>query len=617
MLKQPPPGLFFLTLMQIFLVCAAFVAVYVTPLVTAPIASFHFEVGALVVWGLLLIALPRQNPIKPLGQWGGLLLALCLLPAVSIGVQVALGRSTVWQLVLIGLYYHLAMALIALAGWGFVAPEQAPSKRMVAWGLLTALLVAAVLNALAAWFQFLFPGLRVWFVVPLSDVGRAFGNLRQPNQFALFEVWGLLALLAAHAGLWSPSASKPREVSGAISPHSTNRFATLLSGPVGAVLAVLITVAITMSGSRTGAVLVWMMAICLGLLPGLPLRTRWLAVFLAVVHLLAWLLFQTLDRHNLLPFFSVARGLTTTVSLSDSRLALWSDVLVLIRDHPLLGVGYGMLNHALNHGNLFGLPATNNSHNLFLQLAAEHGLPVVVLWTTGLLALLARLLIGWRHLVARFLLVGVLAALFHSQLEYPLWYAHLLLPFVFSLGVLCRLVDAPTSPTSCESMPAVRPDPRTWVQGMSGRLITFLVFVALPLWATADYRKVSPIYEASEMPMLQRIIAGHSSVLFVYLADYASLTAIPVTMESAETHYRLAQRVSRFDFNDLTTFQLMMAAGFTGRWQEAVSLHVRLRSYFPDRLVKREKELTPDAVVIYEKIRGQSSILTNQQPSGS
>ena len=432
------------------LLCAIFVAVYVNPLVTAPLASFHFEVGALVAWGLLLLVLPRQEPIKAMGRWGGLLIALCLLPAFSIALQLVLGRSTIWQLTLIGLYFHLAMVLVARAGWTLAGADHNAKvpARQVAHVLLLALVTAAVLNGLAAWFQFLFPGRSVWFVAQLGDVGRAFGNFRQPNQFALFMVWGLLAVLAAHAGLWRPGAILRRSESCAASPDRGG-FVRL----VYVLLALVLTVAVTMSGSRTGALLVWMTALLIGLMPGLPQRTRWLACSMALVHLLAWLLFQALDRYNLLPFFSVFRGVASTVSLSDSRMLLWADVLVLVQTYPIAGVGYGMLNHALNQASLLGLPASNNAHNLFLHLAAEQGLPLTLLWSAGLVALLVRLSMGWREPMVRFLMAGVLAAFLHSQLEFPLMYAHLLIPVVFALGVLCRLVTPPIGEPSVSEVP--------------------------------------------------------------------------------------------------------------------------------------------------------------------
>ncbi len=585
------------------LLCAVLVAVYVNPLVTTPLASFHFEVGALFAWGLLLLVLPRQEPIKSMGLWGGLLIALCLLPGFSIALQLTLGHSTIWQLTLMGLYFHLAMLLVARAGWTFAGAEQDAKvpTRQVAHVLLLALVAAALLNGLAAWFQFLFPGRSVWFVAQLGDVGRAFGNLRQPNQFALFMVWGLLAVLAAHAGLWRPGAMLSRAESDSLT--SPDRGGIIRLGYI--FLAFVLTVAVTMSGSRTGALLVWMTALLVGLIPGLPKRTRWLACSMALVHLLTWLLFQALDRHNLLPFFSVFRGVASTVGLSDSRMLLWADVLVLVQTYPITGVGYGMLNHALNQASLLGLPATNNAHNLFLHLAVEQGLPLALLWSAGLTALLVRLSLGWREPLVRFLMAGVLAAFLHSQLEFPLMYAHLLLPVVFALGALCRLVTPPLGGPTVFEVPEMCVNSRRFMFSPDG-LWALLVMVVVPLWAATDYRKVSPIYEPSETPMLERIVSGHSSSLFTHLADFASFTAIPVTVESAETHYRLGQRVIRFDFNELVTFQLMMAAGFTQRWEEAAVLHARLSRYFGDRLRRRVSELSPEARGVYEKILAHS-----------
>jgi O-antigen ligase len=60
---------------------------------------------------------------------------------------------------------------------------------------------------------------------------------------------------------------------------------------------------------------------------------------------------------------------------AQSRLDLWRDTLVVIREHPLFGAGP---DHFPLVAADFGWPAGKEAHSLWLQLAAEIGLPGVV-----------------------------------------------------------------------------------------------------------------------------------------------------------------------------------------------------------------------------------------------
>ena len=128
---------------------------------------------------------------------------------------------------------------------------------------------------------------------------------------------------------------------------------------------------------------------------------------------------------------------------SASRFAIWRDTLSLIAAQPWLGVGFGEFNFAWTLTPLPDRPLAffDHTHNLPLQLAVELGLPLAAL----LLALLAwALWLAWRRCRAvagpmgaalRAAFVMVLLMALHSQLEYPLWYAHFLLPTALAWGL--------------------------------------------------------------------------------------------------------------------------------------------------------------------------------------
>jgi len=74
---------------------------------------------------------------------------------------------------------------------------------------------------------------------------------------------------------------------------------------------------------------------------------------------------------------------------AESRLQFWAGMLRGIRAHPVLGVGP-------DHWHLvseeYGLPAHREGHNLWLQVAAEHGLPGIAALVTFYLLTVKRLL---------------------------------------------------------------------------------------------------------------------------------------------------------------------------------------------------------------------------------
>jgi hypothetical protein len=114
--------------------------------------------------------------------------------------------------------------------------------------------------------------------------------------------------------------------------------------------------------------------------------------------------------------------------------------------------------------------------------------------------------------------VMVLLMAVHSQLEYPLWYAHFLLPTTFALG-LCLAGTERRSVALRAEDPTRQPPVRTM-------LMAALVGLAFSLLAIWDYQRVVHIFkpEAGAEPLAQRIIEGRQSWFFAHHADYAAVT---------------------------------------------------------------------------------------------
>lgn len=124
--------------------------------------------------------------------------------------------------------------------------------------------------------------------------------------------------------------------------------------------------------------------------------------------------------------FSIA---SDTDASNSGRIAIWREAVAIIKDHPLLGVGLGNYSLAIKPSATYREP--RYAHNLFLDTAAEIGLPVALFLTIALMLLVAR---SFRAPDVFIRAGGVSLSIFllHSFFETPVYSVHIL-PLFFSL----------------------------------------------------------------------------------------------------------------------------------------------------------------------------------------
>jgi len=158
------------------------------------------------------------------------------------------------------------------------------------------------------------------------------------------------------------------------------------------------------------------------------------------------------------------RTSTGEATQSDAhRLWYWRVAAEAARDHPLFGVGVGRfagegLALAMRSESVVPNAADAQAHNVFLQLAAECGIPLALAALVALAVWLGR---AWRASGHRPETVAVVALalpiLVHANLEHPLGYLY----FLGLLGLLVGHVRtdpiaAPTLPTARAPADAIR-----------------------------------------------------------------------------------------------------------------------------------------------------------------
>jgi Virulence factor membrane-bound polymerase, C-terminal/O-Antigen ligase/Protein glycosylation ligase len=462
----------------------------------APSSTFLNQALSFGLWGgLLMLAGLVPQSARPQHLWrpaAPLLLALAILAAAAL-VSWQWG-SLPTSLALSALGTLFAAVVVALAG---VSAARGPGATMhfgaYCWGWW----VAGLCGVLIAAVQVFAPGLPDGSWIAHSGiVGRAVGNLRQPNHLSSVLLWAAVAAVAL---------------------LELRRLR--LAWSVGAMA--LLVFAVVLTASRTGLLSVLLLAVW-GLLDRrLQRSTRALLLATPLMYLLAWLGMSAWGQVAQHAFGGAARLAETDIS--GSRFGIWANTLSLIAAQPWFGVGFGEFNFAWSLTPFPQRPVAffDHAHNLPLQLAAELGLPLAAvvmalllwaLWRVGQAALKAD---GERGITLRCAGVMVLMIGLHSLLEYPLWYAYFLLPAAWVFGHALGLADGVADEATAA--------PRLLPNGLT---IAGAMLLAGAVFSVYDYSRVTAIFSAAEgaPPLAQRIAAGQRSVFFAHHADYAAAT---------------------------------------------------------------------------------------------
>jgi hypothetical protein len=463
----------------------------------APSPTFYNQGLAFGLWAAFVLA---TAPMAARLRFGAPEAALLLL---ALAVALSWGPGSLPSTLALSALATIAAALLMLqAGRAASGPTAAGDAFVLfCWGWL----LAGVCNVGIALIQVFAPG---WadgqWVATSGLVGRAVGNLRQPNHLSSVLMWGCIATVVL---------------------MELRR----LPWRAGAVLLAAMVFAVVLTASRTGLVSVWLLALW-GLADVRASRaTRWLRMTAPLVYALGWWLMTLWAAGTQQAFGGAARLAASDVS--SSRFAIWADTLALIGAQPWLGVGWGKFNLAWTLTPSPSRPTAffDHAHNLPLHLAAEIGLPLAIGVVALLLAAFGHAVRrAWFHagddaVVRRGAVMVVLMIGLHSLLEYPLWYSYFLLPAAWALGVALRRSDDGAAEPS---LTLTQRRPAAWLLAAGAALM--MGAAVLAIW---DYRLVADVFRArpDALPLPQRIEAGQRSVFFGHHADYAAITSkVPV-----------------------------------------------------------------------------------------
>lgn len=543
--------------------CVLIALPFVFPFAAGPSPDVWQQLAAWTCAALLLVIGPTALPGQGVLAWLALV-AVSILAGWAGNLTLELSAIT-------------ALAATGLAAASGAAAARASTLQEVA-GLAVALFAAGVVSAVLGLLQYygLAEALAPWTTSP--ELGQAYGNLRQRNQFAT------LISMAVIAGLWL-NAVHGRRARTALLPAS-----------------LLLLVAAAASTSRTGLIQLLLIGGTAGLL---SLRERrrwpsrdalryrlpppWVLLALASMYFAASWLLPRLAGSGV---DNMMHRLHEGAPDAHSRRVLWHNVLDLIVQHPWAGWGWGELKFA-HYSNLYTGPRfveiLDNAHNLPLHLAVELGIPAAVLVCGGF-SWLVFAVRPWRETdPSRLMAWGVLGMIvLHSLLEYPLWYG----PFQLVFGLCLGFLWPATSKSRNRSGAAM------WPAALALSRAAAVALIAVVGYAAWDYTRISQLY----LPLDERLPAYRDdtlakvgdSWLFARPVEFAELTLTPVSTANAAEVYTLAKRLLHFSPEPRVIVKLIESATLLGLRDEALAQATRFRIAFPHEYARWLKGLPID-----------------------
>ncbi|NCN96695.1 MAG: polymerase [Rhodoferax sp.] len=424
-----------------------------------------------------------------------------------------------------------------------------------------------------------------------TELGQAFGNLRQRNQFATLLAIGLAALLWWAAQI-QPTTDAPD------APDALDALdATVqpLAGKSARALKLMLLLAAALlaagnaaSSSRTGLLQLALLAWLTWLWQRQPARANPSRMSLSLVHqVLISALVSYVVATLALPLLAGLDpfGSGAWVRLRDgdaacsSRLTLWGNVLHLIAQKPWLGWGWGELDYAhfitLYPGTRF-CDILDNAHNLPLHLAVELGVPLALL-ACGATAGLVWRAKPWRETAAQRQLAWSLLAVvgLHSLLEYPLWYG----PFQMAVLLALWLLLSPPQPSHLRQSYKLFSPLALYLYGIAA--IFLVAFIAYTAW---NYQLASQIY----LPPNERLTAYREDTLekisqvalFQDQVRFAQLTTTELDANNAHQVHALALDVLHFSPEAQVLELLLDSARMLGKSDEVIYFSLRYQAAF-------------------------------------
>lgn len=431
---------------------------YLHPFHIHPFRTYYHDAlvvfGTLIAFGMLALALrPRLH--LPALLWLPVALASFLL------LQMGLGLVQAENIVFPLMYLLLtAVAIVLGASWAGQPGGAEKICLMLALAHLLAALLSVVMQGVQIAGVDMTPFI-MYIARKAQPFMRPYANVAQPNQLALLLCFGL-------ASVWYL--------------YQVQR----LGRSAAWIVALILLWGISLTQSRIGWIIVPLFALfCLPQRAGQRRVDKVLLMLLVLIYIALVLGLPSLGKWAGFASGTVAER----VGGRSERLVLMQQAWAMASQHPWLGVGwFGFAAQQVSIAAGFtSTTYAEHAHNLPLNFAAELG------WPATLLILAALGWWGWQSCVTRlatknisvgFASLCLIAVGVHSLVEFPLWYAFVLLPVALMMGMVHQL----RWPSHGVAAPAI------------GIVLTFMLGCLLLVLVTLDYQRVVTGFRALRVP---------------------------------------------------------------------------------------------------------------------
>ena len=379
---------------------------YLLPFHVHPFRSYYND--ALLVVGILVLAFY----ISIVRQWR--LVSLGAVPLAVVGV-ILLQAMWIQHQDLFDLLFpciYLALATIAIVV-GASLSDNNEKRIQLASTIAAAFFIAGVFSVLAQFFQVLEFNVSpfVMYIGNIGSIGRPYANIAQPNQLALILCFALAATYLLYQ------------------QNFLGRFSSLV-----AILFLLVGTVLTQS--RIGWIIIPSFSVFLwrDSKESRVIPRQFLLIFPVIYFAMVFML-----PYVVALFGQSGGSLVEHIGGRSERSVLWKQAWYMAADHPWLGVGW------FNFGqeqvriaaDFTSSTYAEHAHNIVLNLAAEIGWPITLCFSFGFVWWF------WETCIrpaatkqANFAGLCLIAAFVHSMVEFPLWYAYVLLPVSVLMGML-------------------------------------------------------------------------------------------------------------------------------------------------------------------------------------
>lgn len=275
------------------------------------------------------------------------------------------------------------------------------------------------------------------------------------------------------------------------------------------------------------------------------------------------------------------------------RLELFQQAWQMSIDNPWFGAGWFQFGpQQVTRSDFESSIYSHYAHNIVLNFAAELGWPITIAVFLGFIIWFYRCCLSkLPSLETGFALLVFLAVIVHSMVEYPLWYAIVLVPFALLVGMVHQ-----------ERLSSLKISlPQYFVSAIALGMAVNL------LWIGNDYRRVvsglnALEFEAMGLSMNSNAMQKPTFTVFPYMYDYFTLMTMPVNDKMTAEQIVFMERISKRFGGAFVLTKMSQAYAMNGKEDEAVNAMLTIKRLHHDEKYSEAYEQWRKAPTQYSNI---------------